>query len=91
MLMRNQLSRLLLADSSAENGMVLRPREWDVLHLLAIGATNAEIADRLSLAEGTVRNVVARLTVKLGVVDRTQAALLASHAGLGRQYRDVAS
>ena len=33
----------------------LRPREWEVLNLLATGATNAEIATSLNLAEGTVR------------------------------------
>jgi DNA-binding NarL/FixJ family response regulator len=62
----------------------LRPREWEVLNLLATGATNAEMAERLQLAEGTIRNVVATLTCKLGVADRTQAALLAAREGLGR-------
>jgi DNA-binding NarL/FixJ family response regulator len=61
----------------------LRPREWEVLNLLATGATNAEMAKRLQVAEGTIRNVVARLTVKLRVADRTQAALLALQEGLG--------
>ena len=61
----------------------LRPREWEVLNLLATGATNADMAKRLQVAEGTIRNVVARLTVKLGVADRTQAALLALQEGLG--------
>jgi DNA-binding NarL/FixJ family response regulator len=61
----------------------LRPREWEVLNLLATGATNAEIATSLSLAEGTVRNMVANVTIKLRVADRTQAALLAVREGLG--------
>jgi DNA-binding NarL/FixJ family response regulator len=61
----------------------LRPREWEVLNLLATGATNAEIASSLNLAEGTVRNMVANMTIKLRVADRTQAALLAAREGLG--------
>jgi DNA-binding NarL/FixJ family response regulator len=61
----------------------LGQREWEVLNLLATGATNADMARRLQVAEGTIRNVVARLTVKLGVADRTQAALLALQEGLG--------
>lgn len=65
----------------------LTSRERDVLELLATGATNPEIATALSLAEGTVRNVVARITAKLGV-DRTQVALLALRAGLGNGYQD---
>src|SRR5689334_10136412 len=62
----------------------LSPREFGVLDLLATGATNAQMARVLGLSEGTVRNVIARLTVKLGVVDRTQAALVAFRAGLGQ-------
>jgi DNA-binding NarL/FixJ family response regulator len=58
--------------------------ELGVLELLATGATNAQIADVLGRSEGTIRNITARLTVKLGVVDRTQAALLGFRAGLGR-------
>ena len=69
----------------------LRPREWQVLGLLATGATNAEIATALSLAQGTVRNVVAHLTVKLGVADRTQAALLGARAGLGPLESETAA
>jgi DNA-binding NarL/FixJ family response regulator len=61
----------------------LSAREFDVLRLLATGATNAQMARTLNLSEGTIRNAIARLTRKLGVADRTQAALLASRAGLG--------
>lgn len=59
----------------------LTTREHDVLRLLATGAINAEIARQLGLSEGTVRNLIARLTCKLGVADRTQAALLGYRAG----------
>jgi DNA-binding NarL/FixJ family response regulator len=57
-------------------------REYEVIRLLSTGATNAQIAIALELAEGTVRNSIARVTCKLGVADRTQAALLAYRAGL---------
>jgi DNA-binding NarL/FixJ family response regulator len=67
----------------------LRPREWEVLNLLATGATNAEIATSLNLAEGTVRNMVANMIIKLRVADRTQAALLAVREGLGCHALDA--
>lgn len=62
----------------------LTPREHDVLRLLATGAINPEIARQLGLSEGTVRNLVARVTCKLGVADRTQAALLGYKVGFER-------
>ena len=60
----------------------LTRREFDVIRLLSTGATNAQMATVLQLSEGTVRNAVARVTCKLGVADRTQAALLGYRAGL---------
>ncbi len=60
----------------------LTPREREVLRLLGQGCTNAEIAQRLFLAEGTVRNLVSAVLAKLGVADRTQAAVVALRAGL---------
>ena len=60
----------------------LTPRELDVLRLLATGRTNPEIAARLFLSEGTVRNYVSGIFAKLDVADRTQAALIALHHGL---------
>ena len=60
----------------------LSERELSVLGLLARGFTNGEIARRLSLSEGTVRNYVSILLDKLQVKDRTQAALLALRHGL---------
>ena len=77
------LPTLRLREGDSLSLVPLRPREWEVLNLLATGATNADIARRLQVAEGTIRNVVAKLTVKLGVADRTQAALLALQEGLG--------
>ncbi len=60
----------------------LSARETDVLKLLARGLTNADIAARLYLSEGTVRNNVSSILSKLNVADRTQAALLALRYGL---------
>lgn len=60
----------------------LSEREVEVLKLLAQGLTNAEIAERLFLTRGTVRNYVSAILTKLGVEDRTQAALIAVQHGL---------
>ncbi|MBN2501438.1 MAG: response regulator transcription factor [Anaerolineales bacterium] len=60
----------------------LSSRELDVLRLLARGFSNAEIAERLYLSEGTVRNYVSAILAKLDVADRTQAAVLALRHGL---------
>jgi DNA-binding NarL/FixJ family response regulator len=60
----------------------LSSRELDVLRLLARGFSNAEIAVRLYLSEGTVRNYVSAILAKLDVADRTQAAVLALRHGL---------
>lgn len=61
----------------------LSEREREVLGLLAHGLSNADIAARLYLSEGTVRNYVSAIFTKLGVTDRTQAAVLALRHGLG--------
>ncbi|MEW6287683.1 MAG: response regulator transcription factor [Chloroflexota bacterium] len=60
----------------------LTERELDVLRLLAKGMTNAEIAAALYLSEGTVRNHVSAILEKLGVSDRTQAAVIAIQHGI---------
>jgi two-component system, NarL family, response regulator LiaR len=60
----------------------LTDREQDILKLVAHGLTNHDIAGRLCLAEGTVRNHVSALLSKLHVNDRTQAAALAWRHGL---------
>lgn len=61
----------------------LSEREQAVLRLIARGHTNTEIAQRLHLAEGTVRNYVSTLLLKLNVADRTQAAIMAIRHGFG--------
>jgi DNA-binding NarL/FixJ family response regulator len=61
----------------------LTEREIEVLRLLAQGLPNADIAARLHLSEGTVRNHVSAIFTKLDVSDRTQAAVIAIQHGLG--------
>jgi DNA-binding NarL/FixJ family response regulator len=61
----------------------LTEREVDVLRLVARGLNNHEIAAQLHLSEGTVRNHVSAILAKLGVSDRTQAAVIAIQHGLG--------
>ncbi|MBN1220204.1 MAG: response regulator transcription factor [Anaerolineae bacterium] len=60
----------------------LTEREREVLRLLAQGLNNTDIAKRLYLSEGTVRNYVSSIFAKLGVSDRTQAAVIALRYGL---------
>ncbi|GAB2592509.1 response regulator transcription factor [Streptomyces capparidis] len=61
----------------------LTRRELQVLHLIALGWDNRQIARDLVLAEKTVRNYVSQVLGKLGVHHRTGAAVRAREAGLG--------
>jgi DNA-binding NarL/FixJ family response regulator len=60
----------------------LSERELGVLRLLAEGCSNKEIGSRLNITEGTVKNHMTNVLGKLGVLDRTQAALRAREMGL---------
>ena len=60
----------------------LTPREREVLALIGRGMANKVIARELSLSEKTVKAHVSNILAKLGVSDRTQAALYAVRAGL---------
>ena len=76
----NRLSRAV--PEPAELSEPLSEREREVLRHLARGASNKEIAAQLDIAEGTVKNHVTSILGKLGVDDRTRAALRARDLGL---------
>jgi DNA-binding NarL/FixJ family response regulator len=79
-----EFSRLSPHLSSTAQPLIepLSERELDILRLLSQGASNKEIADRLVITVGTVKNHVTNILAKLGVRDRTQAALKAKELGL---------
>jgi DNA-binding NarL/FixJ family response regulator len=60
----------------------LTPRELEVLRQIVRGKSNKEIGDTLIITEGTVKGHVNNILSKLGVTDRTQAALAAVRRGL---------
>jgi DNA-binding NarL/FixJ family response regulator len=63
----------------------LTEREREVLHLIAQGYNNSEIASHLVLSPKTIRNHVSNIFSKLQVADRSQAIVRAREAGLGRE------
>jgi DNA-binding NarL/FixJ family response regulator len=74
-------------DASGERPLVepLSERELEILAVLAGGASNREIAQQLHITEGTVKNHVTNILGKLGVRDRTQAALKGREMGLWKK------
>jgi DNA-binding NarL/FixJ family response regulator len=60
----------------------LSPRELEILRLVATGVSNKEIADRLVISEGTVKNHLSSILSKLSVKDRLQAVIKAREVGI---------
>jgi DNA-binding NarL/FixJ family response regulator len=81
-LMNADVARLLAGSAAAPSGPDLTPRERAVLAEIARGRSNREIARALNVAEKTVKTHVSAIFTKLGVADRTQAALHAVRSGL---------
>lgn len=79
-----EFSRISRRRESTRLEMVepLSERECEVLRQLAHGKSNKEIATALNVVEGTVKNHMSNIFGKLGVLDRTQAALKARELGL---------
>jgi len=70
-----------LVDDRVGEQPELTPREHEVLDLIGRGFANKRIARELGIAEKTVKTHVSHVLAKLGVSDRTQAALYAAHGG----------
>ncbi|GAA4592823.1 response regulator transcription factor [Planotetraspora phitsanulokensis] len=71
----------LAAAALDTDGNPLTARELDILETAASGATVGEIAERLSLSHGTVRNYLSRILAKLGARSRVEAIQIASESG----------
>ena len=83
--MMAELNRLSAKEGKRVSQVLADPlseRELGVLKLLAGGCSNKEIGSRLNITEGTVKNHMTNVLDKLGVLDRTQAALRARELGL---------
>jgi two-component system, NarL family, response regulator LiaR len=77
-----RLVETLAADDGPEPLDRLTPREREVLVLIGRGFSNKRIASELELSEKTVKTHVGHVLAKLGVTDRTQAAVVAVRAGI---------
>lgn len=76
------LSSLATSQDFATPIEELSPKELEVLRLMAGGYSNKEISGAVHKSEGTIKNQVSSILVKLGVRDRTQAVLRAINLGL---------
>jgi DNA-binding NarL/FixJ family response regulator len=79
-----EFARLRPPARSIEDGLPepLSEREREILKLISAGLSNREIGNKLGLSEGTVKNYVTNVLQKIGVRDRTQAALRGRELGL---------
>ena len=65
----------------------LKDTEWKIISLVGTGLSNKEIAGKLNLSEGTVRNALSTVLQKLQLRDRTQLAIWAVQTGAaGREF-----
>jgi DNA-binding NarL/FixJ family response regulator len=78
------------APGAAITGVRLSGRELEVVHLVAQGLSNAEIAASLCLSEATVKSHVAHILARLGLRDRVQIAIFAYEKGIVRAGRGLA-
>src|SRR4051812_6639830 len=88
-LLQPEVAGVLLAEEQTSSfgqgrGSALTDREREVLSLIADGRSNREIARALVLSEKTVKTHVSNILMKLGLADRTQAALWAVRHGMTR-------
>lgn len=76
-------ARAVLSDRAEQRSIELSSREREVLSLVGEGLPNKRIAQRLEISEKTVKAHLTRIFARIGVSDRTQAALWARRHGLG--------
>ena len=79
-------AKMIETNKDAEKIKSLTKRELDVLKLLAVGMFNKEVGKRLEISERTVKNHVSNIFKKLGVTDRTQAAVFAIRNNLVQKH-----
>ena len=79
-------AKMIETNKDAEKIKNLTKRELDVLKLLAVGMFNKEVGKRLEISERTVKNHVSNIFKKLGVTDRTQAAVFAIRNNLVQMH-----
>jgi len=77
-----KLMEEIQSPGSSETENALTAREVEILQYVALGKTNQEIADELFLSERTVRTHITNILAKLGLTNRTQAALFALRSGI---------
>ncbi|MCH5585765.1 response regulator transcription factor [Shimazuella sp. AN120528] len=85
---KNKKSENILDDAAQKRLDQLTSREKEVLGFLGCGFNNKEVASRLYISEGTVKNHLSSILKKLEIRDRTQAALFALKAGLSENVEE---